>query len=225
VGRAVEAALHADARETAAIWQVNGALQEGEVGNQASAKEKASAALNMASHKDVKTAAALAFARAGEIGRAEKLAGELEKQFAEDTLLAHYWIPSIRAAIELSRNNPKRALELLQASSPYELASPLPGTILWSLYPIYLRGEAYLKTSRPDLALQEFQKLLDHRGILGTCPIGSLAHLQIGRAYALQKDVVRARNSYQEFLNQWKEADADVPLLLQAKSEFSKLAP
>jgi len=135
--------------------------------------------------------------------------------------LKFYWLPTINAAIELNQGNSSQALESLEATSPYELG--LTQTFINYLYPAYVRGQAYLLAHSGTAAAAEFQKLLDHRGIVGNFVTGSLAHLQIGRAYAMAGDTAKAKASYQDFFKIWKDADSDVPILKQAKAEYAKL--
>ncbi|MFZ3212078.1 MAG: protein kinase [Terriglobales bacterium] len=220
--RAVDSAVRADSKETAALWQVNAALREAELGNIASAKQRVSAALALSRGRDVKVVAALVLARIGDAPRAKALAEELEKSYPTNTLLKLYWLPTINAAIELNKGNSSQALLDLEAAAPYELGSPPPlqeGT----LYPAYLRGQAYLLAHNGAAAAVEFQKLVDHRGIVGNFVTGSLAHLQIGRAYAMAGDPVKAKAEYQDFFSLWKDADPDLPILKEAKAEYAKL--
>jgi eukaryotic-like serine/threonine-protein kinase len=139
--------------------------------------------------------------------------------------VTQYWIPVIRASIEIARNNPGRAIELLQATTPYELASP----VTWSglggpLYPAYLRGEAYLLMHRGGDAATEYRKLIEHRGFMLACPLGALAQLRLARALAMAGETTKARAAYQDFLALWKDADADaeIPILKQAKAEYAR---
>ncbi len=161
--------------------------------------------------------AALALARAGDTAEAEKLADELDKNFPQDTLVQKYRLPTIRAAIALQRNDPNQAIELLQVTSPIELGDA--GYML----PVYLRGEAYLMLHDGKAAAVEFQKFIDHRGLVANFPWGALARLQLGRAYALSGDKNKARDAYQEFLALWKDADPDIPILKDAKAEYGRL--
>jgi hypothetical protein len=133
-----------------------------------------------------------------------------------------YWLPTIRAGIEIQRNNPSKAIELLQAASPYDLANPPPG-VGGLLHPVYVRGQAYLLLHQGDQAAAEFQKFLDHRGVVMNCPLGALAHLGMARASVLQGDTTKARSAYQDFLTLWKDADPDIPILKEAKAEYAKL--
>jgi eukaryotic-like serine/threonine-protein kinase len=220
--RAVDAAVRADSKEAAAMWQVNAALREAEFGNAAIAKQDVAAALALAPGRDVTLLSGLALARAGETGRAKTIAAELEKTYPSQTMLKVYWLPTLKAAAELDANNPSQALMFLEAAAPYELGSPeqfQTGT----LYPVYIRGEAYLATHNGAAAAAEFQKFLDHRGIVLNCPLGALAHLGLARAYAMTGDTVKAKAAYQDFFGIWKDADPDIPILKEAKAENAKL--
>jgi tetratricopeptide (TPR) repeat protein len=219
--RAVDSAVRADSKETAAFWQVNAALREAELGSAASAKHGVTAALALSPGRDVKLAAAITLARTGDVVRAKELADELEKSFPTNTLLKLYSLPTINAAIEISKSNPSQAIADLEPAAPYELG--LAGTSINNLYPAYVRGQAYLLAHNGATAAAEFQKLLDHRGIMANFVTGSLAHLQIGRAYAMQGNVTKAKAAYQDFFTLWKDADPDVPILKQAKTEYAKL--
>ena len=177
--RSVDSALRADSKEAAALWQVNAALREAEMGNIAFAQQGVTSALALSPGRDVKVFAALTLARLGDVSRAKALAEELEKTYSTNTLLKLYWLPTINAAIELCRLNSSQALVDLEAAAPYELGAPpplQPGT----LHPAYLRGQAYLLARNGTAAAAEFQKLLDHRGIVLNFVTGSLARLQIG---------------------------------------------
>ena len=219
--RAMDSAQHNDAKEAAASYQVAAALHEAESGNREQARSDADAAVKLAPNRDVRAMAALALARAGDVPGAEKLAGELEKALPLDTLVQRYWLPTIGAAVALQRKDPNQAVELLKASSPLELSQPMQVT--GSLFPVYLRGEAYLMLQDGNAAAAEFRKFFDHRGLVVNFPWGSLAHLGLARAYAMQGDTARARATYQDFLTLWKDADPDVPILKQAKAEYAKL--
>jgi predicted Zn-dependent protease len=162
--------------------------------------------------------AALALARIGDTPRARLLARELEKDSPQDIKLKLCWLPTINAAIELSRGNSPRALNYLEAVSPYEL-----GTFARRMYPVYLRGQAYLLAHNGTAAAAEFRKLIDHKGIVLNSVTGSLAHLQLGRAYAVSGDTMNAKAAYQDFFAIWKDADTDIPILKLAKAEYAKL--
>jgi eukaryotic-like serine/threonine-protein kinase len=220
--RAVDAAVRADSKERAAIWQVNAALREAEFGNLSIAKQDAAAALTLAPGRDVEMLVALALARSGDSVRAKTIVGELEKSYPSETVLKVYWLPTIKAAIELNANNAPQSLVFLEAAAPYELGTP-PQFQLGTLYPAYIRGQAYLLAHNGAAAAAEFQKLLDHRGIVLNVVTGALAHLQLGRAYVMAGDTARAKTAYQDFLNQWKDGDPDIPILKEAKAEYAKL--
>ncbi|MGD0414222.1 MAG: protein kinase [Terriglobales bacterium] len=220
-GRAMESAQHNDAKETAASYQAAAALREVESGNWQQARAEANAAVKLAPNRDVRAMAALALARAGDTAAAEKLATELDKTFALDTLVQRYWLPTIRAGGALQRKDPNRAIELLKVTSAIELGSPTNLAIF--LCPAYLRGEAYLMLQDGSRAAAEFQKFIDHRGLVGNFPWGALARLSLSRAYAMQGDTAKARAAYKDFLALWKDADPDIPILKQAKAEYTKL--
>jgi eukaryotic-like serine/threonine-protein kinase len=168
--------------------------------------------------------AALVLARSGDSAQAQKLADELEGQNPANTMIFDYWLPTVRAAIEINHKNPSKAVEILEVSRPSELASPPPAVEFGSfLYPAYVRGEAFLLLHRGTDAIVEFQKFLNHRGMVANCPLGALAHVQLGRAYAMQGDTAKARAAYHDFLTLWKDADPDVPVLRDAKAEYAKL--
>jgi tetratricopeptide (TPR) repeat protein/predicted Ser/Thr protein kinase len=213
--RAVDSGVRADSKETAASWQVNAALREAELGNPAYARQGVTAALALSPGQDVKELAAIALARIGDATRARALAEELERSYPTNTLLKLYWLPTIHTAIELNRGNSSQALLDLEGAGPYELGG--------NLYPVYVRGQAYLLAHNATAAAAEFQKMLDHMGIVMNFVTGSLAHLQIGRAYAMAGDTSKAKAAYQDFFALWKDADPDIPILKQAKAEYAKL--
>jgi eukaryotic-like serine/threonine-protein kinase len=220
--RAVDAAVRADSKETAAIWQVNAALREAEFGNIELAKKDVAAALALAPGQDVKTLSAVALARAGDSTRAKTIAEELEKKYPTQTLLKIYWLPSIHAAIELDANNPAKALVFLEAAAPYELGTP-PQFQLGTMYPAYIRGQTQLMAHNGAAAAVEFQKLLDHRGLVLNFPTAALAHVGLARAYVLSGETTKAKAAYQDFFNLWKDADSGIPILDDARAEFAKL--
>jgi serine/threonine protein kinase/tetratricopeptide (TPR) repeat protein len=218
--RAVDAAVRADSKEAGAIWQANGALREAEFGNAAAAKQKVEAALALAPGRDVKILAAMTLARAGDTSRAKKIVDELEKSDSTNTMLKLYWFPTIQSALELSGGDASKALISLEAAAPYDLGGPAP---ISGLYPVYMRGLAYLGAHNGAGAAAEFQKMLAHRGIVLNLPLGALAYLQLGRAYAMSGDTAKAKAAYQDFFNVWKDADPDLPILKEAKAEYAKL--
>ena len=220
--RGVDSAQHNNAKETAAGYQAEASLREVESGNREQARAEAHAALKLAPNRDVQVLAALALARAGDAAGAEKLAGELDKSFPLDTLVQRYWLPTIRAAVALERQDPNRAIELLEVASTIELSS-ITADLTIFLCPVYVRGEAYLMLHDGNRAAAEFQKFIDHRGVVMNFPWGALARLGLARAYALQGDAAKARTAYRDFLTLWKDADPDVPILKEAQAEYAKL--
>jgi serine/threonine protein kinase/tetratricopeptide (TPR) repeat protein len=219
--QAMDSAQHNDAKEAAAMYQAAAALREAESGNQDEARAEANAAVKLAPNRDVQAMAAVALARAGDTAGAQKLAAELDKTFPLDTLVQRYWLPTIQAALALQRKDPSRAIEILRVASTIEIG--LPTNLAVSLCPVYLRGEAYLMLHDGKAAAAEFQKFIDHRGVVVNFQWGALARLGLARAYAVQGDKVRAHAAYQEFLTLWKDADSDIPLLKEAKAEYAKL--
>ncbi len=220
--RAVDSAVRTDSKETAALWQVNAALREAEFGNAAAARQGLSAALALAPGRDVKVFAAIALARIGETARAKALVDDLEKNYSTNTILKLYWLPTARAAIELNKGDWSQVLRVLEAAAPYELGTPPPLQV-GTIYPAYLRGQAYLLAHNGNAAVTEFQKIIDHGGIALNFVTASVAHLQIARAYAMAGDTVKAKAAYQDFLNLWKDAEPDIPVLKEAKAEYAKL--
>jgi eukaryotic-like serine/threonine-protein kinase len=218
--------LAADRRDnlkaSAAVTQATAALLEAEYGNLEAGRKGATVALTMAAPSEpAKILAALTFAELKDGTRAERLASELGQRFPNDFLLNNVWLPEIHAQIATSRDNPTQAIKLLQAVLPYELGRVPPP--IFYLYPVYLRGQAYLRAQQGGNAAQEFQKILDHRGITGNSPVAPLAHLGLARAYALSGDTTKAKTAYQDFFALWKDADPDIPILKQAKAGYAKL--
>ena len=214
--RAAESAKQNGAVDTAASFQAFGGLMEAYLGDLQHARADADAALRLAANRYDRSAVALALALAGDAEHAEKLTAELNESFPSDTGVQRLWVPMIRAAVALSHKNPAKAIELLRAMSPYELGTP-------RLLPIFERGRAYLMLHKGSAAAAEFQKVIDHPGIVREFPVGALAHLGVARAYALQGDTAKSRASYQDFLTLWKDADPDLPMLKQAREEYAKL--
>jgi serine/threonine protein kinase/Tfp pilus assembly protein PilF len=217
--RAAQSAKNADMAETAAGWKANAALRGAEVGNKVQARAIATDALQMSRGRDVELQVALALARAGQPAQAERIVAKLDTEYSHSTMMQNYWLPTIRAAIELQNKNANRAIELLEETIPYELGEGLQG----HMYPTYLRGEAYLMLGRGDQAAAEFQKVLEYRGVVLNFVIGSLARLQLARAAALRGDTAAARKNYEDFLGLWKGADADLHLLSTAQNEYKRL--
>jgi tetratricopeptide (TPR) repeat protein/predicted Ser/Thr protein kinase len=222
--QATESARRSDEKEPAALWQANAAMREALFGNTDAARQNAAAAVALApGSRDAEPQAALAYALAGHAAKAKSLADDLSKRSPLDTIVRSVWLPTIRAQIETSRKNPARSIELLQAAAPYELGMLSGSAVNSCLYPVYVRAEAHLSAQQGRAAAAEFQKILDHRGLLWNCATGALAHLGLARAYALQDDTAKARAAYQDFLTLWKHADPDIPILIAAKSEYAKL--
>jgi eukaryotic-like serine/threonine-protein kinase len=176
----------------------------------------------MADGREVVGFAAIALELAGEAANAQQLARDVAKRFPKDTIVQSDYLPMIHAALALRSGDGAKAIEALVPSLPYELGQCNP-TFTFSLYPVYLRGEADLAAKQGAAAVTEFQKILDHAGVVGNEPIGALAHLGLGRAYALSGETTKARAAYQDFLALWKDADPDVPLFKQAKAEYATL--
>jgi tetratricopeptide (TPR) repeat protein len=225
--RAIAVAQQAGSGEAAAMYQAAAAVCEAHFGNGAAAKERARAALKLAKGRDVEYAAAYALALSGDTAESERLAAGLEKRFPEDTAVQFEYLPTLHALSALAHDAPSDAIARLQKAVPYDFA--MPGTAFFGfrmfggLYPAYVRGQAYLSAGRGQEAAAEFQKVLDHRGIVLADPIGVLAHLQLGRAYAASGDTAKARNAYQDFFALWKTADADISVLRKARAEYPKL--
>jgi len=182
-------------------------------------------ALGLSNQREVEYGAAFALALAGDNVGTQTLADHLESRFPEDTSVRFSYLPTLRALNALKRGDPAKSIELLQISATYDLGtqrSTIHG-LFGALYPIYVRGEAYLALHRGAEAAAEFQKILDHRGIVISDPVGALAHLELGRAYVLLGEKKKAGQAYQDFLTLWKDADSDIPVLKQAQAEYSKL--
>jgi tetratricopeptide (TPR) repeat protein len=230
----VESAIRTGNKENAAIWHENAALREAAFGNLAEAKQAAAGGLKLApTSQAVNVDAALAYAMAGDTARAESVSQDLNKRFPLDTQVQSLWLPAIHAQVALDRKNPAAAIESLQAAVPIELGEIAFVASISCLYPTYIRGEAYLAAGQGKAADAEFQKILDHSGIVWNCWTGSLARLGVGRANVIvakssqgaDADLARtcALNAYKEFFTLWKDADPDIPILKQAKAEYAKL--
>jgi tetratricopeptide (TPR) repeat protein len=222
----VNLALQEGQREKAASYRAAQSVWEAICGNGAEAKSNALAALKLSRGRDVQYAAGLALALAQESSRSEALASDLEKRFPEDTFVKFSYVPVLRAVSALQRGKPLNSLDELQISLRYELAANglnFNHFYLGGLHSAYVRGLALMATHRYAEAATEFQKILDHRGLVGLDPVGALSHLQIGRAYALSGDKIKAKSAYEDFFALWKDADPDVPILKSARAEFDKL--
>ena len=222
--QAADSAGRAGEKETAATYYAASALREALFGNADRAGQQATLAKGRASGRDMDYGLALALAYAGDMGQAQALADDLGKRFPEDTVVWFNYLPTLRAKLALLGSNPQQALDTLAVAAPYELGLPAIGFYNWpNMYPVYARGEAYLAAHRGSEAAAEFQKILDHRGIVLNEPIGALVHLQLGRAYGMQGDTAKSRVAYQDFFTLWKDADPDIPILIAAKAESAKL--
>ena len=223
--RALDMALQQGQPEAAATYQAATAVWEALYGNAAEAKRSAMAALALANGRDVEYAAALALGFTGDASRSEALADDLDKRFPEDTFVRYTYVPVLRALSAIDQGRFTESLERLQVTVPYELA---PNGLnfnfyLGGLHSAWVRGQAFVRTRRYAEAAAEFQKILDHRGIVGADPIGALAHLQLGRAFGLSGEKARAKAAYEAFLVLWKDADLDIPILKSAKTEYASL--
>jgi serine/threonine protein kinase/predicted Zn-dependent protease len=221
--QAVAGLLSLGVKETPAGVESEGALREALFGNARQARQRATAALQLSRGHDVQYQAAFAFAVVGDIAQAQTLANDLATRFPEDTVVQYNYLPTIRAQLALNRGDFAKAMEALQTAAPYELGTVGDELNNTSLHPVYVRGTAYLSRHEGSQAAAEFQKILDHRGVVINGPIGALAHLQLGRAYVQQGDAAKAHAAYQDFLTLWKDADPDIPILKQAKAEYAKL--
>jgi eukaryotic-like serine/threonine-protein kinase len=221
---AAEQATLAGQRERAGLWEAGAALREAFFGNNAAAAKRGSAALTLSKDREAEYGAAFAFALAGYSSSSLRLANDLEKRFPEDTSVRFSYLPALRSLLALNSREISKALELLQTAIPSESGVPRAADGLFgALYPVYVRGLAYLAAHQGAEAAIEFQKILDHRGIVASDPVGALVHLQIGRAFALSGDEAKAKTAYQDFLTLWKDADPDIPVFREARAELAKL--
>jgi tetratricopeptide (TPR) repeat protein len=217
--RSIAASLRDNLKENAAAWQATQSLWEAEYGESDSARQNAAAAA-ATPDDDTQIIAAIAFAELKDATRAEKIAAQLNQQFPNGTLLNNVWLPVIRAKISLDRGDPAQAIKLLQSALLYDLSQDQP---LPFLYAPCVRGKAYLQARQADPAIQEFQKVLDHKGLAGRSPVEVLAILGLARARAMSGNAAAAKTAYQDFLAIWKDADPNLPLLQQARTEYAKL--
>jgi tetratricopeptide (TPR) repeat protein len=220
--RAADSARRAQEMETAAEYEGHNSLREGLVGLADFAKADAQSALSAIKGKHGEGFSAIAFALAGDIADANRAIEDLTKRFPQNTVVQTRYLPMARSTLALNSGNAQAALDALTVAAPYELGHTNED-FTFALYPIYLRGRAYLEAKNAVAAEGEFQKILDHSGIVGNEPIGALAHLGLGRAYSLSGDSAKAKTAYQDFFALWKSADPDVPVLKEAKAEYAKL--
>jgi serine/threonine protein kinase/tetratricopeptide (TPR) repeat protein len=222
---AVDAAQQAAHRERAGMFETGAALREAFFGNLVAARERARAALLLSNDREVEYGAGLALAISGDVSQSSGLAADLEKRFPEDTSVRFSYLPSLQAQIALNQGQPSKALELLQPAAPYELGSHRSSFsgLFGNLYPSYVRGQAYLAAHRGVEAVAEFRRILEHRGIVVSDPIGALASVQLARAYLMAGDRTRAKFAYDDFLKLWKDADPEIPILKQIKAEYARV--
>jgi eukaryotic-like serine/threonine-protein kinase len=232
--RAVEAAIDADDKDAAAVWQENLALRNAAFGNAADAQKQAEAGLKLApGNPEAVAEAALTFAMIGKVSRAEALAQDVSKRRPQDTQMQSVWLPTIRAQMALQKKNVRETLGDLAPALPLELGETVYGPNPTCMYSTYLRGQAYLADEKGTAAATEFQKIVDHNGVVWNCWTGALAHLGLARANALlmqdvaDQDVDEARlqaiMAYKDFIKLWKEGDPETPILQQAKEELGQI--
>jgi tetratricopeptide (TPR) repeat protein len=220
--RAVALAIAARLTDVAAWYLADSAVREGLYGSFAEARNQAKEATKLSTDPDPQCGAALGLALSDDPVEAQRLVHDLAKRFPEATLVRFFELPAIHAAMVLRQGDAQGAIESLSIAASYELA--YPGYFFGPpMMPVYLRGEAHLAAHEGAEAAAEFRKILEHRGVVQNSAVGALAHLQIGRAYAMQGDTAKARAAYQDFLALWKDADPDIPILKQAKAEYAKL--
>jgi tetratricopeptide (TPR) repeat protein len=216
---AEEFSLRNDYKERAALFHAAEALREAEFGNAGAARAQALAALAAASGPDTRVLAALALAQTGDAARARKLADQLNERFPSATLIGNYWLPAIRAELEIVSSNHNKAIELLRRTEPYELSSESP------MIPVYVRAKAYLSPKQGEAAAMEFEKILKHRGIAGNSFVGALALLGLAKASTVSGNISQARARYEDFLALWKDADPDIPIFREARAELVRITP
>jgi len=233
--RSVQSAVQTDNKESGAIWWGSADLREAAFGNLAETRQAADAGLKVdAASQGVIVQAALAYAMAGDAHRAEEMVDELNQLYPLDTQIQALWLPAIRAQLALNRKDATQAVSDLQSAlPPLEYGQIGFASSVSCLYPTYIRGQAYLGAGNGAAAAAEFQKILDHRGIVWNCWTGALARLGVARANALQAksstgtdaDAARTRAlaTYKDFLTLWKDADPDIPIYKEAKAEYTKL--
>jgi len=207
------------------MYETGAAVWEAFFGNASAARKSAITALELSKGRDVEYGAAFALALSADSSRSEALANDLERRFPEDTSVRFSYLPALRGLLALNHGDTSRTIDRLQAAVPYDLAQTGIGFFgfFGNLYPAYVRGEAYLAAHQVAEAAAEFQKILNHPGIVFADPVGAVARLQLGRAFALAGDKTKAKAAYQDFLTLWKDADPDLPILKQAKSEYTRL--
>jgi eukaryotic-like serine/threonine-protein kinase len=226
--RAEDLARNAGRPDAEALYEADAAVREALFGNGSAARQRAGHALELSKSRDVEYGAAFALAVTGDSSRSQELTEDLSRRLPEDTKVQFIYAPTLRALLTLNHSQPSKAIELLQTAIPYELGIPIEGGSEFllgagGLYPAYVRGLAYLAAHQGAEATAEFQKILDHRGIVICDLVGAMAHVQLGRAYTLSGDKTKAKSAYQDFLTLWKDADPDIPILKQARAEYANL--
>jgi len=218
-------AQQAGRRDGAAQHQAAAAVREALFGYATEARQDASAVLELSGGQTAQYGAAVAFALTGDVSRTQTLTDDLSARFPEDTLVTISYLPVLRALLALDRGEPTKVIDALEVAAPYELGDHSGASIGFSgpLYPVYVRGLAYLAAHQGVDAAREFQKILNHRGIVVTDPIGALARLQLGRALVIAGDAAAAKSAYGDFLTLWKDADAAIPIFKEARAEFARL--
>jgi tetratricopeptide (TPR) repeat protein len=212
---------HTTQTERAGLWEAGAAVREALYGNAAEARHRAEGALKLSRNREVEYGAAFALARSGDLAQAEALADDIQKRFPEDTSARFSYLPTLRAIFALQRGGVAKAIEELQSAIPYQTGTPR--LLIGAMYPVYVRGQAFLAEGRGTEAAKEFQKILDHRGVVASDPVGALARLELGRAYMLSGNSAKARAAYEDFFTLWKDADANVPVLMEARSEYAAI--
>jgi serine/threonine protein kinase/tetratricopeptide (TPR) repeat protein len=222
--QAVASALHADEKETAATYEAQAGIRQALFGNPATAKQHAAAALAMTDGRDVQFLVAMAYALSGDSAKAQLLIIDFSKRFSEDTLVKFNYLPTLRGQQALLRRDTSKAIAELQLAAPYEAGQATGGnTVSVGYYPVYIRAEAFRLAKQGKEAAGEYQKILDHSGVIINSPFGAMSRLGLGRAYALSGDTAKAKIAYQDFLALWKDADPDIPILKEAKTEYAAL--
>ncbi len=221
---AIELARQAHQNERAAMYEAAAAVREGFFGNAREARRRASTAKDLSNGRDVEWGVALAFGLSGDFARSQALASDLEKRFPQDTYITRMYVPILRAIPVLNREDAQKTIDLLRPTAPLDFACPGSWSgFFGNMYPVYFRGLAYLAARHGSEAAAEFQKILAHPGMMFSDPAAIMARLQLGRAWELSGDKVKAKAAYGDFLALWKDADLDIPILKQAKAEYAKL--
>jgi tetratricopeptide (TPR) repeat protein len=219
--RAVDHARQEAMPERGGAWEAAASIREALFGNAAEATTRALAAFALSKDREVEYCAAYAMALSGETSQAQGMADDLTRRFPENTVVRFSYLPVLRAQIALNHGDADKAIEELQVATPYEVGAARD--FCGALHPVYVRGEAYLAAAKGELAATEFQKILDHRGVVGSEPIGALAQLGLGRAWALAGERGKAKGAYEDFFSLWNGADSEIPILKRARAEYMNL--